>query len=37
MRFVGFKYDPFTKREEGVLDVNFALWYVHEAKNTFNG
>ena len=33
IRFVGFRYDPNTKREDGALDVNFELWYVHPEKN----
>jgi hypothetical protein len=35
IRFVGFKYDPYTKREDGALDVNFELWYVHPSNNSF--
>ena len=33
IRFVGFRYDQNTKREDGALDVNFELWYVHPEKN----
>jgi len=33
IRFVGFRYDPNMKREDGALDVNFELWYVHPEKN----
>ncbi len=33
IRFVGLKFDPNTKREDGALDVNFELWYVHPEKN----
>ena len=35
IRFVGFRYDPNTKREDGALDVNFEVWYVHPLKNSF--
>lgn len=35
IRFVGFKYDPNTKREDGALDVNFEIWYVHPSNNSF--
>jgi len=33
IRFVGFRYDQNTLRQEGALDVNFELWYVYPLEN----